>query len=52
MRTNARSKIKILIFVLWSFGVLVSMEYAYLSQETLVKAVALTSKVKEARFHF
>lgn len=45
-------RINILIFALWGFGMLVSMEHMYLSQETLVKAVALTSKVKEERFNF
>lgn len=44
-------RINILIFALWGFGVLASMGHVYLSQETLVKAVALTSKVKEERFH-
>lgn len=34
-----------MIFALWVFGMLVSMEHVSLSQETLVKAVALTSKV-------
>lgn len=50
MKMEAGIKNLTLIFEPCCFGVLVFMEHVYL-QDTLVKAVALTSKVKKGRFH-
>lgn len=40
-----------MIFASPCLGVSVFMEHAYLSHDTLVKAIALTSKVREERVH-